>query len=220
MVKNVNPVRNLKLVDNPDNQILLNMNKGISNRVKLKIGFDFDGVIVDHSQTKIRKVKEIFGLKIEPGQTPGYCLRRMIGQDNYRQIQKYIYGPGTSQGKVMKGAVSALKELKNLGCKMFIVSRRQPAFRPGALAWIEKNIPGIFNKSQIFFVKRDEDKDRILKKLNVKIYLDDKVSVLRKLASVSKKYLYDQYNLKDNFNLKDITPADSWRQFLEHIRFR
>ena len=100
---------------------------------------------------------------------------------------------------------------------MFIISRRQPKYQPGAREWLTKNFPGVFSQSEVFFVRRDYDKDVICRRLKIQIYLDDKVSVLKKLTGVPKKCLYDPYNIRDNFNMGDIKAVSSWSEFLEYL---
>ncbi len=183
----------------------------------LKIGFDFDGVIIDHTQNKIQKARD-FGFDIKPDQILAGRLKKIIGPDYYRQLQRHIYGPGTASGLVAQGAFRVLEQFRESGYEMFIISRRQPKFRPGVLEWLARNIPGFFDESKILFVRRDYDKDIICRQLKIQIYIDDKVSVLRKLTGVPQKYFYDPYNIKDIFKLKNIKAVSSWSEFLEYLK--
>lgn len=185
----------------------------MGNSVKLlktlKIGFDLDGVIIDHTWTKIQQA-ELLGFNIKPEETPGQRLRKIIGQASYRRVQKYIYGPGTAGGLVSRGAFPVLKRIKELGYQMFVISRRGTEFQSPGLVWLMKNMSGIFDRTKILFVKRDYDKDMVCQKLKIQIYLDDKASVLSKLRSVSKKILYDPYNIgSDHYQT-----VSSWKEFL------
>ena len=184
----------------------------------LRIGLDFDGVIIYHSQTKIQKARE-FGFKIELDQTPSNRLKNSIEQRYYRQIQEYIYGPdGTAQALMINGVDKGLQFFKDSGYEFFLISRRQPKFQSGALDWLGKNLPGVFDQEKILFVQQDIDKDKACQELKIQIYLDDKVTVLEKLKSVPQKFLYDPYHLRDDFKLKDIQPVSSWTEFLSHIK--
>lgn len=221
MGKYVNHVRGLKIHLSQQNLLLhksLRKLRGLpsSNGVKYKIGFDFDGVIIDHTMSKIKKAKE-FGLDIKPHQTPSNRLKKIMDRKYYRQMQKYIYGSGTPEAPIVKGAGSALSLLKGFGHEMFIISRRGHEFHVPALKWLEKNLPGVFDLQKALFVEKDEGKDGLCQKFNIQVYIDDKVSVLEKIKSVDKKFLFDPYNIRDDFDLDDIRPVSSWDEFLKQI---
>ncbi|MDA2922406.1 hypothetical protein MYX07_04035 [Patescibacteria group bacterium AH-259-L07] len=192
------------------------MIKDMKKRVNtnLRIGFDFDGVIIDHTPGKIKKAKEL-GFDIKPYQTPSNRLENIIDQYLHKQIRKYIYGGGTVQAPIVDGSKRALNILKQGGYELFIISRREPRFQLNVIEWLEKNIPGIFSIERILFVPKERAKDEVCQRYNISIYIDDKVSVLKKIKSVNKKFLFDPYNLRDDFDLGDIQPVSSWNEFLE-----
>ncbi|MDA2936331.1 hypothetical protein MYX06_03885 [Patescibacteria group bacterium AH-259-L05] len=194
------------------------MIKDMKKRVNtnLRVGFDFDGVIVDHTFGKIKKAKEL-GLDIKPHQTPSNRLENTIDQYLHKQIREYIYGEGTNQAPIVDGSKKVLHILKQGGYELFIISRRGSRFQLNAMEWLEKNIPGIFSIERILFVPKERAKDEACQKYNIDIYIDDKVSVLEKIKSVNKKFLFDPYNIRNDFDLDDIQPVSSWNEFLQYI---
>lgn len=183
----------------------------------IRIGFDFDGVIIDHSESKVQKAQE-FGFNIKLHQIPSDRLKKIINREYYRRIQEFIYGPGTPQAPIIAGADKILKAIKRMGYEMFIISRRHQEHRLKALSWINRNLPGIFNKQKILFTEKDIDKDKICQKLDIQVYIDDKITVLQELNSVPERILYDPYDIREDFELKNIQPVSSWDEFWEYLK--
>jgi len=70
------------------------------NKCKLKIGFDFDGTIIDHTQNKILIARQ-YGFEIQSAQTPSRRLKKIVSEPVYRQIQNEIYGSLTLSAPIM-----------------------------------------------------------------------------------------------------------------------
>lgn len=140
-------------------------------KVKGKIGFDLDGVLVDHGKNKKRIAKDL-GLSA-----------------NDTQVKDLIYGKISLNADVMRGAKRAIAELsKNFD--LFIISRRQPRSRPYGRKWLKKYF--CFPPKNIFFVDKDEDKFGVLKKLGIDFFIDDKKSVLKMIKQPVKKFLFEE----------------------------
>ncbi|MDP2820748.1 MAG: hypothetical protein Q8O39_00900 [bacterium] len=181
------------------------------------IGIDFDGVIIDHTKTKINFAKK-FGVKVLPKQTSNEVLKKIVKEKDYQKIKKYIYGKGTSEGQKQKGVERCLKKLINLGHKIFVVSRRNSKqSRKEAIKWLATNFPKIFNPQNIFFVDSDEEKNDICKKLKIEIFLDDKPSVFDHLKSVKQKFLFNPFKICFDFNKTQIQSVCSWADFFKKI---
>ena len=54
------------------------------------VGFDLDGVLIDHTESKI-VVAKVFGFDITPQQTPSEVLRQLVPYDTLQQMQRMLY---------------------------------------------------------------------------------------------------------------------------------
>jgi len=178
----------------------------------MTIGFDLDGVIIDHTKNKIKKAKEL-GYVVRVEETPSEKLKKLISLRDYRIIQKFIYGRGTFTAKPMKGALKAIKLLSK-DYHIVIISRRDENSQKIALKWL--NNYGFLNyigKNDIYFVGKDSDKNVIAKRLKICAYIDDKLGVLELLKSVPNRILFDPYNCFKIKN-KKIKKIENWQSIL------
>lgn len=182
--------------------------------VKFKIGIDLDGVIIDHTENKIRLARE-FGFNIKPEQTPGNRFKKIVGEDNYRKIQKALYGLSTESARPMDGALDCLSEFIANGYKLFIISARgrEDQSQIYGWNWINRYLLNILDKKQIFFVEQENQKEIVCRDLKIDIYLDDKVDVLESLICVPRRYLFDPYQIRNDYDLKNIQAVSSWQEF-------
>ncbi len=181
------------------------------------IGLDLDGVIIDHTKNKIKKAKEL-GHIIKAEEISSERLKKLIPPEDYRVIQKFIYNKGTPTAEPMKGALQAIKSLKE-NYHIVIISRRAEEMRKTALEWLKKH--GFLNyikRKDIYFADKDSDKNVVAKRLKVHIYIDDKLSVLESLKSVPNRILFDPYNCFQIKN-KEIKKIESWQRFSASFKF-
>lgn len=183
---------------------------------QLTIGLDLDGVIIDHTANLIRLSRE-FGFSIQPNQTPGHRLRKIVGEDNYLKIRQILYGPTTKSSVPMTGALDCLRKLK-MDNSVFIISARFKKNQPVAWDWINHYLSNIFDKQKIIFIEQEKYKNSICQKLKIDIYLDDKIEVLENLLSVPKRCLFDKYNIRNDFDLVNIRPVSSWQDFFDYVK--
>ena len=117
----------------------------MANKNKI-IGFDMDGVLLDHTQNKLRVVKAL-GWELKPEQTVSEVLKKILPESQYHQMQITLY----NDPKFFMRA-SLVKDVKNMLRKVkanysyFLISRRKnPEFAIKALK--SKNLwPEFFNK--------------------------------------------------------------------------
>jgi len=185
---------------------------------KLIIGLDLDGVIIDHSKNKIKFAKE-FGFKLKRQETSSEVMKTKLPLKIYKIIQKKIYNnlENSLQSPLYKGVKTALNYLKKESCPYFLISRRKNKRIAVQLLRQKELWPRFFNKNNVFFVKKDEDKNIFVKKLKINLYLDDKIEVLDKLSSISHKLLF---NPLKTYNQNEVSYKliNSWPQFIKFIR--
>lgn len=213
MKKTVNPVKSSKTGISPTAKLF--------NRVKyLNLGIDLDGVIIDHTQNKIRLARE-FGFDIKPEQTPGHRLKKIVGEEYYQKIRSPLYGPITEFAPPMGGALNHLSRLVANNYKLFIISARGKKDQSQVCGWdwVDHHLLDILDKQQILFVEQEKQKNLVCQKLKIDVYLDDKVDVLKSLTYVSKLYLFDPYQIRHDYHdLKNIQPVSSWSEFFDQIK--
>lgn len=158
----------------------------------MRIGFDLDGVIVDHTENKIKMAKEL-GFDLTPPQTPHDILKPLVSKDAYNKIQKYIYAEASLSALPIEHALTTIEELSRTH-SLFIISRRMSA----ELAWEwlrKKNVTDFIPEKNIFFVEYNirYAKNAVAKKVGIDLFVDDEAKILRELPAVDTRIHFDQY---------------------------
>lgn len=178
---------------------------------KLIIGFDFDGVIVDHASAKIKKAKEL-GYFINQPETVSERFKDIIPRHHRVLIQSYIYGKATLGAPPVADAIETIKELSER-YKLVIISRRMIYSRIFALKWLKKyNVLEYIPRQSVFFSLTDKAKNTIAKKIEVSVFIDDKIEVLDAMSDVPHKILFDPYCVNRD-------PNNKWRKIKKWQEF-
>lgn len=185
---------------------------------KKVIGFDMDGVIINHIRTKVKLAKQ-FGVKITPAQTPSEVMKTTMPLPQYRELQYLLYDhPKIGLlSPLMPGVKKVLAEIQKKKVPYFLISRRQNRTVPSmAIKLLTKHglWPKYFNEKNTYFVKEIEDKEVEAKKLGITHYFDDEQKVLTALVSVKNKFLFDSLGVFKNTPHNRIT---SWKEISEII---
>jgi len=163
------------------------------------IGFDLDGVIIDHTAIKI-KLAENFGYKLNPEQTPSEVLKQIVSKEPLDKIKHLIYDcPETGLCQpLVAGSFRGLERIKGEGISYFLISRRRAGSSLNlAMELLKKHElwPEYFNGKNVFFVSRSEDKNLKARELGVTHYVDDESEVLEKMPDVPNRFLFDKFNV-------------------------
>lgn len=157
------------------------------------VGLDLDGVIIDHTQNKMR-IALRYGATLRPEETHSETMRAMFDADVYHEMQSQLYDdtPEALDAPLMEGAFAGLATLRERGIPYFLISRRKDPM--SALHLIERR--GLwgeyFTPENTFFVESPEEKNDLAKMLHVTHYIDDEIGVLRAMSVVPCRILYDQ----------------------------
>lgn len=182
------------------------------------IGFDMDGVIVNHIKNKIKLAKQ-FGVKITPAQTPSEIIKTTMPLPQYRELQYLLYDHpeiGLS-APLMPGVKGVLAEIKKKKIPYFLISRRKNRTAPSmAVKLLAKHglWPKYFNEKNSHFVEEIKDKETKAKELGITHYIDDEGKVLAALASVKNKFLFDSLGVFKSNPYKKVV---SWKEISELI---
>ncbi len=156
------------------------------------VGFDLDGVIIDHTQNKIR-IAARYGITLSPEETHSEKMNVLFTPEIYREIQKQMYDDTDEalSAPLMEGAFGALARLREHEIPYFLISRRKLPM--SALHLLERR--GLwgeyFRPENTFFVEQMEDKDPAARKLGVTHFIDDEARVLKLMPSVLNRILFD-----------------------------
>lgn len=180
----------------------------------MKIGFDLDGVIADHTAAKV-KLAASLGFKISEKDTPSEILENILPHDVLEKLQKSLYNQINFESFLMDGAKETLVNIAKKNLPFFLISRRRHPSIAIEFLKKEKLWPNYFNENNSFFVLEKEEKDIKAGELGVSHYFDDEVSVLEKLKSVKNKFLFDSQNV---FPEKDFyTKVSSWDEIKKQL---
>lgn len=160
------------------------------------IGFDLDGVIIDHTALKLRLAAERgFGLK--PEQTPSDIIKCVIPPPILDELKKALYhNPKIAYtSPLMAGAKNNLAKIKGRKIPYFLISRRKDAKVAVNLLKRRGLWPEYFNKNNSFFVLKPEDKNIKALELGITHYIDDEITVLEQLTDIKNKFLFDRFNV-------------------------
>lgn len=174
------------------------------------IGFDMDGVVLDHTKNKLLLAKK-FNLNIKRKETPSDLIKHKMPLPVYRKFQidlndnpKFRYLCTT-----MPGVKQILAKLIKQKMPYFLISRRKKSISAIKILKHHGLWPKYFNKTNTFFVLTPEDKNAKAKELGVTHYFDDQQTILNKLVNVENKFLFDSV---DVFKNSGYTRVKSWKE--------
>ncbi|MDI6734399.1 MAG: hypothetical protein QMD50_02855 [Patescibacteria group bacterium] len=195
--------------------------KKLSHPLKRKIaekkivGFDMDGVIIDHTKTRIKLAKKR-GFNLKPKETPSDILRTKIPQIERKLIQYFIYNhPATSlRSSLMPRVKNALARFKKSKISYHLISRRKDPELAIKILKLNNLWPVYFNAKNTHFVATPEEKNIKAQALNLTHYVDDEKSVLAELTNVKNRFLFDQYNVLGE---GDYVRVKSWPELTKYL---
>ena len=188
------------------------MKSQVNNKI---VGFDMDGVVLDHTKNKIFLAKKL-GINIKIKETPSDIIKGLIPSPVYSKFQinlndnpkfRYLCSP-------MPGAKEALDKLIRTNQQYFLISRRKKPIRAVKILKYHGFWPRYFNKTNTFFVLTPKDKDEKSKELGITHYFDDQQTVLNELVGVKNRFLFDSLEVFKNSPHRRIK---SWKKISKLI---
>lgn len=184
-------------------------------KTKDPIGLDGDGVIIDHTENKIKAAK-LLGISLAVSDTPADILGNKLDSLSYKEVKKMIYDDPRFlfNAPTMLGAEDALRLFQDIGQDYYLISRQK---NPG-IARENLEVRGLWNNyfdhSNTFFVENSAAKNQKVQELGIKCYLDDQPSVLMEL-DIPQRYLFDPLDRypREQWYKK----VESWSEFIKSI---
>jgi len=140
------------------------------NSRRFRVGLDFDNTIVKTRRSAIKIAAKEIGLKID------YTKPRSYSFDEYPEDMKKIIFEKfddcdfSTDLTILPGARCKLKEWKEAGHKLFIITARNEPIRKATTAYIEKHLPMI---DETHFVDMGTSKAEKQKELRLDFWIDD-----------------------------------------------
>ena len=178
----------------------------------LKIGLDLDGVIIDHTNNKLRLASER-GFELEPWQTNSNVMHQFVPKEEYDEIRQLIYNEATIEAVPIEMALESIAEMPG---ELYIVSARYKSGVRHAQDWLDRHrIYDSVPAERIFFCSTEAEKKQHCHRLGLQLYLDDKLKVLNSLPYGVRRTLFDSHNLSKRLNLgPEIGVVFAWPEFV------
>ena len=180
----------------------------------MRIGFDFDNTIVEY--------KDIFYLEASKRGFPksnvipmkneirNYYINRNQ-EDIFIELQAEVYGKAIQQASIAPGLEQLFIELRQNGHEIFVVSHKTiypykgPRYnlREAAIEWVNKQL--IVGEDRpipmrnVYFEPTKEKKIETINSLQIEIFVDDLVSILRMLPVNIVGILYSPFKYTSNW---------------------
>ena len=160
------------------------------------VGFDLDGVIIDHTQNKIM-IASRYGIMLTPGETHAEHMGERFSPEMYREIKSQLYNSNHEalSAPLMEGAFSTLATLREHGIQYFLVSLQKDPMH--ALHLIEeRGLWGTyFTTENTFFAHDKEEKHAIAVSIGVSHFIDDEPNILEVMTTIDNRVLFDTRDL-------------------------
>ena len=180
------------------------------------IGFDLDGVILDHTANKIRLAAQ-YGVTLTPEETHAERMGGFFSEDIYRAIKAELYNQtdGREASPLMKGAFAGLATLREHNVPYLLISLQQNPMFAQHLIELHGLWGTYFTQENTFFAKDGNEKSLRARDLGVTHYVDDEGNILDLMQSVSTRVLFDSFDqFPDRENFVRVT---NWGELTETL---
>lgn len=180
------------------------------------LGFDLDGVILDHTKAKIQ-IAASLGCELTPHQTPSDILKQVMPEVLLQKLKERIYDTWdiALSSPLMPGLRTFLMRIQDAGVPFVLISRRKNPVLAVKILRRHNLWPRVFNEHNTFFVLDKEAKNKRAAELGVTHYIDDEEAVLAQLTDVKYKFLFDHFGvLGDSDHCTRITSWNEAERFL------
>ncbi len=180
------------------------------------VGFDLDGVIIDHTQNKIQ-IALRYGIHLTPAATHAEHMGEHFTPEMYREIKSQLYDSTDEAlaAPLMQGAFDALATLKERGIPYFLVSLQKNPMHASHLLEKRGLWGTYFTPENTFFAANKEEKYAIATRLSVTHFIDDEPNVLDIMLKIPHRILFDTRSLFPEKH--DYAHAKSWGDVLSAL---
>ncbi len=189
------------------------------------LGIDFDNTLVQYDEIffKVALEKNIIPSSLDKRKSAVRDYLNNRGQqDLFTTLQGEIYGKRILEAHASKDALFTLKQLKNEGIDIKIISHKSKYplmgvnydLHEAAMSWLEKNLyfsnDGLnLKKDNVFFNTSKSKKIEKIISLGCQYFVDDLPEILNLLPSNIKRILYYPY---ENKTKNPFLIMSNWKQ--------
>jgi hypothetical protein len=182
----------------------------------MKIGLDFDGVIIDCGNLKMVGAIELFGIYIPEEKFKKEIVigENLLTVEQYRELQEYIYeNPDVGlKMKPVEGALEYLPRLINDGHQVKIITSRIGKSLEVAKQWSSNQVL----KLDIIGVNYGESKAQAA--VGLDLFVDDGLDKLNELIGIVPRLYMFTWGYNDHIDAgKKIQRLASWKQLYSII---
>ena len=176
------------------------------------VGLDLDGVIVDHTENRMRFAEQ-FGFRLARRDTAADIIGTKLPPEVHVAIQRRIYDDPhiALTASLIEGAREGIAWLRDRRMPYHLISRRRNSGVAVELLQRHNLWPAFFNEESSDFVVTPEDKNESAKARGITIYIDDEPDVLRALTAVPHRFLFDPLGVRGESDA--YTRLASWDEF-------
>jgi 5'(3')-deoxyribonucleotidase len=157
---------------------------------KKRIGFDIDGVLLDHKKHRTMLARRMGYLDVTEKMSAEE-VKSMMDKKDDKKRQDLQYGRLTLKTPATKGAARVLKKLGKV-YDIYVISARKPGDnRKYALRMLKKYFD--FPEEKINFVIHNFQKGFVARRLGLSIFIDDNKKSFYLMPQGVKKILFDEY---------------------------
>jgi len=197
------------------------------------LGVDFDNTLVSYDGLfhRVAMERKLIPSDLEPtkGAVRDY-LRQVGREDDWTEMQGYVYGPRLPEAMPFPRAVECLTDLVKRGVQVFIVSHktrhpyRGPSYDLHGAAWQWLEQHGFFDRARIglskaavFFELTKEDKIKRIARLGCTHFIDDLPEFLTEPAFPTgvDRILFDPNGTQKAFPAN--RRAGSWKEIADML---
>lgn len=159
------------------------------------VGFDLDGVILDHTTNKIRLAAR-YGVHLTPPETHAERMGSLLAPEAYREIKAELYNaPGELEhSTLMQGAFDGLATLRDYGVAYALISLQQNPIHAQHLLEHHGLWGTYFTPENMFFAKNGEEKSRFAGEIGVTHFVDDEANILALMPHIAHRILFDSFD--------------------------
>lgn len=175
------------------------------------IGFDLDGVIIDHTQNKMQ-IASRYGIPLAPEDTHAEHMGAHFTPELYREIKSQLYDSTHEAlgAPLMAGAFATLAKLREQGIQYFLVSLQKNPMHASHLLE-ERGLWGTyFTPENTLFAKNADEKHALASQIGVTHFIDDEPNILDIMTTIPYRILFDSRSLFPDKN--EYEHVHSWSE--------
>lgn len=181
--------------------------------VPATIGFDLDGVIIDHTANKLY-LAERYGVHLSPEETHAEHMGKRFPPDVFAEIRNALYNetPEALAAPLVEGAFHGLSRLRNAGIPFALISLRQNPLAAEHLLERRGLWGNLFVPENVYFVRGAREKYEVAASLGLTHFVDDEPNILEIMPTIPHRVLFD---LHDQFSDRnEFLRARHWEELV------